>query len=113
MKVKIREVGDVAILDLNGKLMGAPEDVEIYKNDINGMIEKGYKKVLINLEGVTFVNSTGLGMIVSGFTSAKSKGCDMRLTNMAERVISLFTLTKLSTVFKTYATEEAALADFK
>lgn len=112
MKIKLREVEDIVILDLSGKIMGGP-DADEYKKAIMDAVEKGYSKILVNLGNVTWINSTGLGILVSGFTTAKGKNCEMRLMNLTDRVNNLFMITKLSTVFKTYDSEEDALADFK
>lgn len=112
MKIKVREVEDIAILDLSGKIMGGP-DADEFKNTIVKLLGDGYKKLLLNLAQVTWINSSGLGILVSGFTTVKNNNCDMRLMNLTERVNNLFMITKLSTVFQTYDSEEAAVADFK
>jgi len=112
VKIKIREVGDVAIFDLSGKIMGG-EDSGKYKKAILDAIEKNYKKILVNFSKVSWINSTGLGIIVSGYTTASEKNCDMRLMNLTDKVNSIFMITKLSTVFKTYDSEEEALANLK
>ena len=112
MKIKSREVESIAILDLSGKIMGGP-DADHFKDAVTKAMDDGYKKLLVNLAQVSWINSSGLGILVSGFTSAKNRECDMRMMNLTDRVNNLFMITKLSTVFKTYDSEEVALFDFK
>lgn len=112
MKIKKREVEDIAILELSGKIMGGP-DADEFKEAIVQAMDDGYQKILVNMAQVSWINSSGLGILVSGFTTVKNRECEMRLTNLTDRVNNLFMITKLSTVFKTYDSEEVALFDFK
>ena len=70
MSVRMRKVGAVAILDLSGKLMGGSDSDE-FKNSVKRLVGEGYKNVLVNLEEVPWVNSTGLGVLVAGYTAVR------------------------------------------
>jgi anti-sigma B factor antagonist len=109
MGVSIRKVGSVAIIDLSGKLMGRPE-AEEFKGGITQLLKEGYKNVLVNLAEVPWVNSTGLGILVAGYTSLRREGGTLKLFNVTERINSILMVTRLTTIFETFDNEAAALA---
>lgn len=111
MKLKKRVVDDVVILDLSGNVMGGP-DQGVFHNAIKEVVEEDHKKILVNLADVPWVNSTGLGILMAGFISAKNAGAALRLINVGKRIESLLMITKLTLVFETFESEEAGLASF-
>jgi anti-sigma B factor antagonist len=112
LNIKRREVGDVVILELSGKLMGG-DDAAVFQDRIKNILGEGKKKILINLGSLSWINSTGLGILISGYTSVKNAGAVLKLANVAERIQSILMITKLATVFDSYSTEEEALASFE
>ena len=112
MQIEERPSGDVMILDVTGKLTIGEGD-ELLKDKINSLIQQGHKKLLLNLEGVPYVDSAGLGEIVRTYTTVSRQGGDLKLLNLTKRIEDLLTITKLLTVFDTYNTESEALASFK
>jgi anti-sigma B factor antagonist len=112
MDIEERAVDEVMILDLKGKLTIGDGD-ELLKDKINSLIQQGHKKLLLNLEGVPYVDSAGLGEIVRTYTTVSRQGGDLKLLNLTKRIEDLLTITKLLTVFDTYNTESEALASFK
>ncbi len=113
MTIKERMHGMIAVLSLKGNMMGDPDDTDALKERIVGLLSEGFKKIVLDLGGVRFVSSAGLGAIISSYTTVKSKGGDLRLANITDKVESLFVITQLVKVFKTYETTERAVASYK
>jgi anti-sigma B factor antagonist len=111
MKIRQREVDDVVILDVNGKIMGGP-DSEVFGETIRTLIESGTRKVLVNLENVNWINSTGLGILIAGFSAMQKSGGKLKLVNVSERIESLLMITKLSTIFESFQREDEAIQSF-
>ena len=112
MKIKIRKTDSVAILDVAGKIMGGP-DADLFKETIKQLIQEGYKNVLVNLHQVPWVNSTGLGILIAGYTTLKREGGALKLVNLTDRIESLMMITKLGTIFESYSDEQDALKTFE
>ena len=111
MQIEERASGDVMILDLKGKLTIGEGD-ELLKDKINSLIQQGHWKLLINLEGVPYVDSAGLGEIVRTYTTVSRQGGSLKLLNLTKRIEDLLAITKLLTVFDTYDSEQEALDSF-
>ncbi len=111
MRLSDRMVNDVAVLEPAGKIMGGP-DATLLHEKLHEHIEKGVKKVVIDLTKVDWVNSTGLGILISALTTLKNNGGELKLANVTEKIHSLLTITKLVTVFETHESVEAAIETF-
>jgi anti-sigma B factor antagonist len=111
MSLSMRKVGKVCILDLSGKLMGGP-DADDFKNSVRQLTSEGCVKVIVNLAEVPWVNSTGLGVLVAGYTSLRREHGILKLCNVSDRVQSILMVTRLSTVFETFVGEAEAVASF-
>jgi anti-anti-sigma factor len=111
MNLTKRMVGDVAVLDLSGNVMGGPDHQEFHEA-IKEIVEAGHRKVLVNLADVPWINSTGLGILMAGFITVKNAGGTLRLVSVGKRVENLLTITRLSLIFDTYAEEAEALRSF-
>jgi len=112
VKIKRREEGDVVVLEVSGKVMGGP-DSDTFKKLITGLIDEGVKKVLVDLSAVPWMNSSGVGILISAYTSMRNAGARVKFLNINERVKSILMVTKLLTVFESYYNEADALASFK
>jgi anti-sigma B factor antagonist len=112
MQIEERVVGDVTILDLKGK-MTLGEGDELLKDKINSLIHQGQKKLLLNLEGVPYIDSAGLGEIVRTYTTVSRQGGSLKLVNLTKRITDLLSITKLLTVFETFDAEKDAVASFQ
>jgi len=112
MQIEERIVGDVTILDLKGK-MTLGEGDELLKDKINSLIHQGQKKLLLNLEGVPYIDSAGLGEIVRTYTTVSRQGGNLKLVNLTKRITDLLSITKLLTVFETFDAEKEAVASFQ
>lgn len=111
MQIEERSSGDVMILDLKGKLTLGDGD-ELLKDKVNSLIQQGYRKLLLNLEGVPYVDSAGLGEIVRTYTTVSRQGGKLKLLNLTKRIEDLLSITKLLTVFETFDTEQEAVKSF-
>jgi anti-sigma B factor antagonist len=112
LKIKRHDDDDVVILEVSGKVMGGP-DSEKFKSVILGLIDEGAKKLLIDLSSVPWMNSSGVGILISGYTSMKNAGAQVKFLNINERVKSILMVTKLLTVFESYYNRGDALASFR
>jgi anti-sigma B factor antagonist len=112
MQIEERIIGDVTILDLKGK-MTLGEGDELLKDKIKSLIHQGQKKLLLNLEGVPYIDSAGLGEIVRTYTTVSRQGGSLKLVNLTKRITDLLSITKLLTVFETFDTEPDALKSFQ
>jgi anti-sigma B factor antagonist len=111
MEIAERTVSDVTVLDLKGK-MTLGEGDELLKDKINSMLASGKKKLVLNLEGVPYIDSAGLGEIVRTFTTVSRQGGSLKLLNLTKRIEDLLSITKLLTVFETFETEAEAVKSF-
>ena len=104
MDIVERTVNDVTILDLKGK-MTLGEGDELLKDKINSLLAAGRKKLLLNLEGVPYIDSAGLGEVVRTYTTVSRQGGSLKLLNLTKRIEDLLSITKLLTVFETFDSE--------
>jgi anti-sigma B factor antagonist len=111
MQIEERIVGDVTILDLKGKITLGDGD-EVLKDKINSLTLQNRRKILLNLEGVPYIDSAGLGEIVRTYTTVSRQGGQLKLVNLTKRIEDLLSITKLLTVFETFDSEEEALRSF-
>ena len=112
MKINSREIDGAVILDLNGRLV-LGEDTILMREQVRALISKGQKKILLNLQAVPYIDSSGLGELVSAFIAARKEGGDLKLLNLTQKVHGLLQITKLYTVFEVYDDEEVALCSFR
>ena len=112
MQIETRSVGDVTILDLKGK-MTLGEGDEALKDRINTLVAEGHKKLVLNLEGVPYIDSAGLGEIVRTYTTVSRQGGNLKLVNLTKRITDLLSITKLLTVFETFDSEPEAISSFQ
>ena len=114
----IRQRGDVTILDLSGLLsLGAPyasgpESGVVLREKVCELIQNGQKKILLNLAGVRFVDSSGAGQLVGAFTSARNRGAELKLLKPTSQVKTLLKITKLDTLLDVLDDEENAIQAF-
>ena len=112
MKVQRVDEGDVVILEISGRLSGGTE-AEEFRRIVAALVAAKAPKVLIDLSGVPWMNSTGLGVLVSATTTLRNAGAHVKFLNINERVKSLLQVTKLLGVFEGYYRREDALASFR
>ncbi len=111
MHVEVRKSEDVVIVDLQGRLLAGVGD-EILRNVVNELLAEGWKKILLNLSGVTAIDSAGTGELVASLKICRTFEAKLKLLNLHERVRKSLHLSELLPVFEVYDDEAAALAHF-
>jgi anti-sigma B factor antagonist len=111
VKIKKRQVGEVMVLDLSGKIMGG-DDFDLFNNAIKDLVVEGYVDIVLNLKGVKWINSTGLGLMVSAYTSLVKQGGRMKVAEVSDRIDNILHVTQLELIFETFEKEADALASF-
>jgi anti-sigma B factor antagonist len=112
MNISERVVEGVSVLDLSGKIVLGEGDIQL-KDRIRDLLADGQRKILLNLGDVSYIDSAGLGAIISCYTTSKREGGQLRLVNLTKKVKDLLTITKLITIFEPYESEKEALESFK
>jgi anti-sigma B factor antagonist len=106
-----RQVGDVTVLTLTGQILLDDGDLALRKQ-IHGLVERGFVKVVLDLGGVSYIDSSGVGMIVAKLKTLKERGGDMKLLHLDRRAESLFSMLKLLILFETFQAEAEAVRSF-
>jgi anti-sigma B factor antagonist len=106
-----RQAGDVTILDLAGKVTIGEGSV-ILRTKVRSLLEEGKNKILLNLGSVSYVDSSGIGELVSSYTTVRNQQGALKLLNLTEKIQDLLAITKLLTVFEVFEEEGEALASF-
>jgi len=109
MKIKEKIENHVAVLSLSGKMMGGPETTALHDH-IRGLMNDGINKVVIDLGGVKWINSSGLGVLMAAMTTLKNAEGQMKLANVTEKVESLLMITQLMRIFETYDSIDRAVS---
>lgn len=111
MDIKERVVDGVSILDLSGKIVLGEGDGQI-RERIKDLLSDGQRKILLNLAEITYIDSAGLGALISSYTTTRREGGQLKLVNLTKRIQDLLAITKLITVFETYENETEAIDSF-
>ena len=111
LSVKERQVGDVTILDLSGKITIGEGSVTL-RETVRRLLDDSKKKILLNLGDVSYVDSSGIGELVSSYTTTNNNGGQLKLLNLTKKIQDLLMITKLLTVFETFDSEDTAVASF-
>lgn len=111
MRIHERRVGDVAVIDLAGKLT-CTDGPGLVKDKITSLVYQGHKNLVLNLADITYVDSSGLGELVACHLTAERGGATIKLANAGYRMQDLLVLTKLLTIFESHRTEAAAVDSF-
>ncbi len=112
LNISERQAGDVTVLDLSGKITIGEGSVGL-RSAIRRLIEEGKKKILLNLGQVSYVDSSGIGELVSSFTTIGRENGQLKIVNLTQKIQDLLAITKLLTVFDVYEDEATALNSFK
>ena len=111
MKLKSRQVDGITIMDCSGRITLGEGSVQL-RDAVRDLLSKGSKQILLNLGDVTYIDSSGIGELVSAFTTVKNSGGELKLLNMTKKVHDLLQITKLYTVFDVKEDETAAVKSF-
>jgi anti-sigma B factor antagonist len=111
VKLSTRQVGDVTVIDATGRIT-LGEGASTFRDSVRDLASKGDKKILLNLSDVTYIDSSGIGELVSGFTTVTNHGGVLKLLGLSKRVKDLLQITKLYTVFEVFDDESTAVRSF-
>ena len=111
VKLTTRQVGDLCVIDAVGRIT-LGEGSSLFRDTIRDLATKGEKKLLLNLGEVTYIDSSGIGEMVSGFTTVTNQGGQLKLVGLNKRVKDLLQITKLYTVFEAFEDEATAIRSF-
>ena len=111
MTIDTRTANGVTILDIQGKITIGEGSAEI-RNTIRDLLQAGKSKILLNMGEVSYVDSSGIGELVSSFTRVTNQGGELKLLNLTKKLRELLAITKLLTVFESFDDEQTALGSF-
>ena len=111
LNIRERQAGDITVLDMDGRITIGEGSVAL-RSAIRRLLEEGKKNILLNLAGVGYIDSSGIGELVSSYTAIKNQEGQLKLLSLTEKLRDLLTITKLLTVFDAYETEAEALSNF-
>lgn len=111
VKLNTRQVGDVSVVDVAGRIT-LGEGSSALRDTLRSLVTNNHKKILLNLGEVSYIDSSGIGELVSGFTTVTNQGGQLKLLNLTKRVKDLLQITKLYTVFDVHEDEAAAVRSF-
>jgi anti-sigma B factor antagonist len=111
MKIETRTVGDVRILDCSGKIT-LGEGTMAVRNTVRDILKNDGKKIILNLAEVNYIDSSGIGELVSTYSTVANQGGQLKLLNLTKKIQELLAITKLLTVFQVFDSEQAALTSF-
>lgn len=112
MKLTERHVGDVALLDLNGRLV-LDDGEAMLRDRVNDLVGRGSLHIVVNLRDVNYIDSCGLGVLIAKLVSVRQKGGDLKLLNVSPRSHRVFEICKLENVFDAFDSESDAVASFQ
>lgn len=111
MKASTRQAGDIVVVDLSGQIK-LGEGSSVLRDTVKDLLAKGQRKILLNLGEVSYIDSAGVGELVSAFASVRNQGGELKLLHLTKKVHDILQITKLYTVFEVLDDEPAALAAF-
>ena len=112
LNIRERQAGDVTVLDMDGRITTGEGSVAL-RSAVRRLLEEGKHKILLNLAGVGYIDSRGIGELVSSYTTINKVGGQLKLLSLTQKLQDLLTITKLLTVFDVYDTEAEALSSYK
>jgi anti-sigma B factor antagonist len=112
LNINERQAGDVTVLDMDGRITIGEGSVAL-RTAVRRLLEEGKKKILLNMGGIGYIDSSGIGELVSSYTAINKENGQLKMLNLTQKLQDLLAITKLLTVFDVYENEEEALNSFK
>jgi anti-sigma B factor antagonist len=109
MKLTQREIRGVTVLEIRGKLIGGPDNSDLFRDVIKSLIANGAKRIVVDLHRTQWANSQGIGLLIGAFTSVKNAGGELVLAGVIDRIHDILTVTRLLLIFKTFENVEGAI----
>jgi anti-sigma B factor antagonist len=107
-----RELGDVAVIDFSGKIT-LGEGSAVLRNTVRGLLDHGHRKIILNLADVDYIDSSGIGELVSAYTAVRNANGEMKLLQLTRRVHDILQITRLFMVFDVQSDEQTAIRSFR
>jgi len=111
VQIDERNVGSVTVLDVTGQITSS-EGGTLLKDKIHSLVHQGRKAIAVNLAKVTYIDSAGLGQLVASYTTVTQAGGQLKLVSLTKRIHDLLTITKLTTIFESFDSEQDAVKSF-
>ena len=111
LKINTRDVGDITVIDLKGKVTIGAGDVEL-RDTVADLLDAGKLKLVLNMEKLKYMDSSGVGELVSSFTTVSNREGQLKLSNLSSKILDLLQITQLLQVFDVHTSVEEAIADF-
>lgn len=111
MEFSVHEKDDVVILVIDGEMVGGP-DATVLADKIRDLIEEGKNRIVVDMEKVNFMNSSGLGILIGSLTTVRNNGGDLRLFHLSNKLREVLRITKLHSVFEVFEDEGKAIGSF-
>ena len=111
MNLRIHEQYNAAVIELKGKIEGGPFAAE-FKQTLQDLIKENKKNIVVDMSGISFINSNGIGILVGGYTTVKNGGGELKLVNPGKKVAGVLSITRLNMIFKNYNSVEEAVKDY-
>ena len=112
LSIRERQAGEITVLDMDGRITIGEGSVAL-RSAVRRLLEEGKKNILLNLAGVGYIDSSGIGELIANYTTVGRSGGQLKLLNLTEKVQDLLVITKLLTVFDVYEDESEALSSYK
>jgi anti-sigma B factor antagonist len=112
MNINVRSIGDVQVVDWSGKITLGEETIAV-RNTVRDIVSSGGKKLVLNLANVNYIDSSGVGELVSTYTTVTNAGGQLKLLNLTKKIHQLLAITKLLTVFDVFEDEKAEISSFR
>ena len=110
-KLTSRQVGEVTVIDVSGRIT-LGEGTSLLRDEFRNLIGTNRRKILVNLAGVSYIDTSGIGQLVAGFTTVSNQGGQLKLLNLTKKTKDIMQITKICTIFETYDDEKKALVTF-
>jgi anti-sigma B factor antagonist len=111
LKINVRDVDGIGVVGLDGRVVLGDESNAL-REQVKKMLAAGQKKIVLNMDNVTYIDSAGLGALVAAHHSARTQGASLKLSNLGSKFQEILQVTKLLTVFEVYDSEAAAISSF-
>ena len=112
MELNFREVKDISVVDIAGRITLGEGDIKL-RDAVHNLLKENKRKIVLNLGGVSYIDSAGIGELISAYTAAKRNGAELKLLNLTKKIQDILQITQLLTIFEAFASENDAITSFK